>query len=37
MGVGGEKRTERERGERYGSLYRPTVAETHPILEAHQF
>jgi len=36
MGMGGEKRTGRERDEHYGSLYHPTVAETHPILEAHQ-
>jgi len=35
-GMGGEKRVGRRQGEGYGSLYRPTVAETHPVLEAHQ-
>ena len=27
----------RGRGEYYGSLYQLSVAETHPILEAHHF
>ena len=36
MRVGEEKRVGRGQGEDYGSLYRPTVAETHLLLEAHQ-
>ena len=35
MRVGEEKRVCRRQGEAYHSLYRPTVAETHPVREAH--